>query len=105
MNKVARRWNRKQQRQDRHFEKAVVRRVKDDAELEATEEEIKRKLAEIENDDDARGSSRMMRRRIQEDPPDQDTDRSSNDVRGTKGRADEDHEEVKSPIEVIVSCV
>ena len=44
-----------EQRQDRHFEKAVMRSVDDDPELRHAEEEHKRKLAEIENDDNPRG--------------------------------------------------
>ena len=39
------------QRQDRHLEKAVLRSVEGDPELRRAEEEQKRKLVEIENDD------------------------------------------------------
>ena len=45
-----------QQRQDRHLEKAVARSVEEDPALRPAEEEHKRKLVEIENDDGPRWS-------------------------------------------------
>ena len=47
---------REEQRQDQHFEKAAMRGADDDPELRRAEEEHKRKLLEIENDDGPRGS-------------------------------------------------
>ena len=44
-----------EQRHDRHLEKAVMRSVEEDPELWCGEEEHKRKLVEIENDDGPRG--------------------------------------------------
>ena len=46
----------KELRQDRHLEKAVMRSVEEDPELRRAEEEHKRKLLEIEKDDGPRGS-------------------------------------------------
>ena len=45
-----------EQRQDRHLEKAVMRSVSDDPELRRAEDEHRRTLVEIENDDGPRGS-------------------------------------------------
>ena len=45
-----------EQWQDRHLEKAVMRRVEEDPELRRAEEVNKRKLVEIEKDDGLKGS-------------------------------------------------
>ena len=46
-----------EQWQDRHLEKAVMRSVEEDPELMCAEEQRKRKLVEIENDDGPRGET------------------------------------------------
>ena len=60
------------QRQDRHFERAVMRSVSDDPELSRVEEEHKRKLVEIENDDGPREreAERQAKKGNQDDHPD-----------------------------------
>ena len=45
-----------ERRQDRYFEKAVMRSMDDDPDLQSAEEEHERNLVEIETDDGARGS-------------------------------------------------
>ena len=66
-----------ERRQDRHLEKAVMRSVEEDTELWRAEEEQKRKLVEIENDDGPRGSEEREAR---------SKDHPSDDARGTKRR-------------------
>ena len=57
----------KEQRQDRHLERADLRSVERDPELKRADEEHKRKLVEIENDDGPRdtesGAEREAKRR------------------------------------------
>ena len=45
-----------EQRQHRHLEKAVMRSVSSDPDLSRAEDEHKRRLVEVENDDGPRGS-------------------------------------------------
>ena len=62
---------RKEQRRDRHLEKAVMRSVSDDPELNRAEEEHNRKLAEFENDNDLR-ESEAERQAMKRNPGDQE---------------------------------
>ena len=57
-----------------------------DPELSRAEEEHKRNLVEIGNDDGPRESEaeRQMKKRNQDDHPDQGMDQKGDDVRGTK---------------------
>ena len=54
-------------RHDRHVEKAVMRSVEEDPALRCAEEEHKRNLVEIENDDGPRGE--RGRKRSEEEEP------------------------------------
>ena len=62
-----------------------MRSVNDDPELRLAEDEQKRKLVEMENEDGPRGSEAERQvKRSQDDQSDQDMNRKSDDVRGTK---------------------
>ena len=65
------------QRQDRHLEKAVARSVEEDPAFRLAEEELKRKLVEIANEDGSRGSvaEREVKRQNQDEQPRDDTRR------------------------------
>ena len=68
----------------------------------------KRKLVENENGDGPRGSEaeREVKRQNQHEQPDQNMDKPSDDVRGTKRKAeDEGHVAARSQDGMIVSCV
>ena len=100
---------REQQRQDRHLEKVVARRVEQDTALRGTEEEHKRKFVVIENDDGGGGTEaeREVMRQNQDEQPDQNMDQPSDDVTGTKREAEDEgeHEEAKRQDDMIVRCL
>ena len=79
-----------EQRQDRHLEKAVTRSVSDDPELRRAEDEHKRKLVEIDNEEGPRESEgeRQVKKRNLDDQPDQSMDYQRDDVRGTKRKTE-----------------
>ena len=62
--------------------------VSNDQELSRAEEEQKRKLVEIENDDDPRGcdAGRQVKRRNQDEQPHQGTDHTGEYSRDTKSK-------------------
>ena len=86
-------------RRDRHLGKVVARSVEEDPHLGRAEEEHKRKLVEIENDDAPRGSEteREVQRRNQDAQPDHNMDYPNDDVRGTKRMTEKkgEHGDVK----------
>ena len=100
---------REQQRQDRHLEKVVARRVEEDTALRGTEEEHKRKFVVIENDFGAGGSEaeREVKRPNWDEQSDQNMDQPSDDVTGTKREAEDDgeREEAKRQDGMIVRCL
>ena len=97
-----------EQRQERHLEKAVMRSVSDDPELSRAEEEHKRKLVEIENDNGPRESEaeRQVKKRNQDHHPDEDMDHKSDDVRSIKRKPEDEgeREDAKRQDNMIVSC-
>ena len=80
--------NGEQQRRDGHLEKAVARSVEEDPALRRAEEEHKRKLAEIESDDGARGceAEREVKRQNHDEQTDQNMNQPGDDVRGIRRR-------------------
>ena len=108
MKMVVRDRRKKQQRQERHLEKAVVRSVEVDSALRRAEEEHKRKIVEIENEDGPRGSEAEteLKRQNQDEQPDENMDHPSDDVRGTKKRQEtKENMRRKRQDGVIVSCL
>ena len=98
-----------EQTQDRHLERAVLRNVERDPELKRAEEEHKRKLVEIENDDGPRESEaeREAKMRNREDQPDQSMDHPSDNARGTKRKTENEREQedAKRQDRMIMSCL
>ena len=86
-----------------------MRSVGDRPEQRRVEEEHKRKLVEIENDDGPRGSEveRVVKKRNQNDQLDRSMDHPRDDSRGTKRKTEDkgEHAEAKRQDSMNVSCL